>query len=163
MSRMQEAPAADLVRDIARRVQQIGTLSDRIGSAFSTQSHLHQTDTRALMSIFEAESRGAPLTASALARLLDVAPGTVTYAVDRLAASGHVWRDRDPQDARRVVLRIAPHGRQVAGGFFGPLGLVHREALAGYTAEELALVARALGDITGALMAFDDGLREASG
>ncbi len=159
MSRMQDASAADLVRVIAQRVQQIGSASDRIASAFSTQSHLHQTDTRALMCIFEAETRGAPLTASALARMLDVAPGTVTYAVDRLAATGHVWRDRDPQDARRVVLRIAPHGRDVARNFFGPLGAVHREALAGYSAAELALVARALDDITAALASFDDGLR----
>lgn len=153
-------PPRDLVRAIAQRVQDIASLAERIGSAFSAQSHLHPTDVRALMAIYQADVRGAPLTASGLARILDVSPGTVTYAVDRLAASGHVWRDSDPHDARRVVLRFAPHGQEVARGFFGPLGSVHREALAGYTPDELELVSRALGDITDALASFDAGLRD---
>lgn len=161
-----EEPGApeDLLRAIAQQVQQIAVLSERIGSAYSAQNHLHPTDSRALMAIYQADMRGTPLTASALARILDVSPGTVTYAVDRLAASGHVWRDSDPHDARRVVLRFAPHGQEVARGFFGPLAHVHAGALADYSEEELRVVVRAMADIARALDTFDEGLRtEAAG
>ena len=68
--------------------------------------------------------------------------------MDRLTASGHVWRDTDPTDGRRVVLRIAGHGRDVAGSYFGPLGLAHAHTLAAFTADELAISLRALSEVS---------------
>ena len=68
--------------------------------------------------------------------------------VDRLTASGHVWRDTDPTDGRRVVLRIAGHGRDVAGSFFGPLGPAHAHTLAAFTADELAISLRVRSEVS---------------
>ncbi len=148
-----------LVRALIDQVQRIALASDKIGATFSATHGMHPTDFRALTLIFQAEKQGEPLTARALANALNVSPGAVTYAVDRLAASGHVWRDTDPADGRRVLLRFADHGRQVAGEFFGPLGRTHAEAMASYTPEELATCLRFLTDVTRALDAFDGQLR----
>lgn len=146
---------AQLVAAISQQVRSLALASEHIGHSFAASQGLHPTDFRALSLIYEHERAGSPLTARALATAMDLSPGAVTYAVDRLAASGHVWRDRDAADGRRVVLRFAPHGRDVAAGFFGPLGMAHSRALEAYSAEELATCLRFLGDVTDALAGFD--------
>ena len=153
---MSEQPPsrAALVTAISEQVRSLGLASQHIGHSFAVGEGLHPTDFRALSLIYEHERAGTPLTARALAQALDLSPGAVTYAVDRLAASGHVWRDRDADDGRRVVLRFAPPGRDVAAGFFGPLGLAHSRALEGYSDAELETGLRVLRDVATALAGF---------
>jgi hypothetical protein len=57
-----------------------------------------------------------------------------------------------------VVLRIAGHGREVAGSFFGPLGVAHAHTLASFTAEELSIALRVLSDVSNALSEFQSDL-----
>lgn len=149
------AGRAHLVAAIADQVRSLALASEHIGHSFAVSQGLHPTDFRALSLIYEHERAGTPLTARALAQAMDLSPGAVTYAVDRLAASGHVWRDRDVSDGRRVVLRFAPHGRDVAAGFFGPLGIAHSQALERYSEDELDTCLLFLRDVTRALAGFD--------
>ena len=51
-----------------------------------------------------------PRPASHVARLLDVAPSTVTSVVDGLCNRGLVHRGEDAKDRRRVVLSLTDHG-----------------------------------------------------
>lgn len=148
-----------LVTALVSQVQALALASDRIGTVFAGQHHLHTTDFRALTLIYRAEREGVPLTARQLADHLQVSPGAVTYVVDRLAASGHVYRDADPTDRRRVLLRFGEHGRQVAGAFFGPLGRVHAEAMASYSVDDLRTCLRFLQDVNASLDDFGRGLR----
>lgn len=141
----------ELVAVIAQHVRSLALVSERIGQVYASEQGLHPTDFRSLALIYEAELTGSPLTPVALAQALNLSPGAVTYSVDRLMASGHVRRERDERDGRRVVLRIAPHGHDVAVSFFGPLGRAHVDALASYTDEELRLCARFLGDLVSTL------------
>ncbi len=150
---------ARLVRALVEQVQSIGLVSERIGHSFSAQQRLHPTDFRALTLIFQADQRGEPLAPRALARLLDLSPAAVTYSVDRLVASGHVRREPDPLDGRRTLLRFAPHGREVAGEFFGPLGQAHAGALASFSTAELETALRVLVGVNDALSGFDTHLR----
>ena len=122
MTEAHPTPHDELVAALVSQVQVLALASDRIGALFAGQHHLHTTDFRALTAIYRAERVGRPLTARQLADQLQISPGAVTYLVDRLAASGHVFRDADPTDRRRVLLRIGEHGREVAFAFFGPLG-----------------------------------------
>lgn len=157
---MTEAPArAQLIAALVSQVQVLALASDRIGTAFASQHDLHTTDFRALTAIHRAERAGQPLTARQLADQLQVSPAAVTYLVDRLTASGHVQREADPADGRRVLLRFAPHGREVAGAFFGPLGHAHSAAMESYTPDELRTCLRFLRDVNGALGDFDASLR----
>ena len=68
-----------------------------------------------------AETSGAPLTAGELRQRMGVSGAAITYLVERMIASGHVRRESDPADRRKVILRVADHGLQVARGFFTPL------------------------------------------
>ncbi len=141
----------DLVAAIAQQVRSLALATEHIGLTFAADQGLHPTDFRALSLIYEAERAGEPLTPRALARTLGLSPGAVTYSVDRLTASDHVWRERDESDGRRVVLRMAPHGLEVAAGFFRPLGRAHGEALISYSDAELRVCRRFLADLIATL------------
>lgn len=149
---------AALVRALVDRVRDIAVASEQIGTTFASHQSLHSTDFRALTLIYQAENAGQPLSPTRLAEALGLTQGAVTYSVDRLTASGHVWRAADPADGRRVVLRIAEHGRDVAGDFFGPLGVAHAHTLASFSPEELATALRVLSDVSAALGEFQRGL-----
>ncbi|HHU38298.1 MAG TPA: MarR family transcriptional regulator [Propionibacterium sp.] len=151
----------ELVTDLVSQVQVLALASDRIGAYFAGQHDLHTTDFRALTAIYRAEREGQPLTARQLADQLQVSPGAVTYLVDRLTASGHVFRDTDPSDRRRVLLRFGDHGRDVAFAFFGPLGQAHARAMANYSDADLRVCLRFLEDVNQGLHEFDEGLRAA--
>lgn len=148
-----------LVSALVSQVQALSLASDRIGTLFAGRHDLHTTDFRALTAIYRAEREGQPLTARQLADALQVSPGAVTYVVDRLAASGHVFRDTDPTDRRRVLLRFGEHGRDVAGAFFGPLGAAHASAMSSYSDADLQVCLRFLTDVNSSLDEFDEGLR----
>lgn len=51
-----------------------------------------------------------PIAPSVLARHLGVGGPTISAAIKRLIRLGYVQQDRDPQDARRVRLRLARMG-----------------------------------------------------
>lgn len=147
-----------LVRALVQRVRDIAVASDQIGTSFAGRQSLHATDFRALTLIYQAENAEKPLSPTRLAEALALSHGAATYVVDRLTASGHVWRDADPSDGRRVVLRIASHGRDVAASFFGPLGMAHAQTLSAYTAEELGTALHVLTDVSQALTEFQNTL-----
>jgi DNA-binding MarR family transcriptional regulator len=54
-----------------------------------------------------------PMTMSDLAGHMGVTVATMSLAVDRLEAKGYVRRARDPNDRRRVLLRISADGVRV--------------------------------------------------
>lgn len=58
--------------------------------------------------MFQTESDGAGI--GDLARHLEVKEPTVTATVDRLEHEGLVQRTRDPEDGRRVIVRLTPDG-----------------------------------------------------
>jgi DNA-binding MarR family transcriptional regulator len=66
-------------------------------------------------------TRAGAVTAGELAQLTGLSPGAVTGLVDRLEAAGHVRRDRDPGDRRRVVVVPAATGRPDLSGIFADL------------------------------------------
>lgn len=86
-------------------------------------------------------SRHGPLGPGALAKLAGLHPATMTGVVDRLEKAGFVTRDRDPGDRRAVVLRSSPErGREVLGLYRGMSDLMD-EVCAGYTPEQLEVIA----------------------
>lgn len=46
---------------------------------------------------------------------------SVTALIDRLERAGHVHRDRDLSDRRRVNLQVTEHATELGWSFFGPL------------------------------------------
>jgi DNA-binding MarR family transcriptional regulator len=48
-----------------------------------------------------------------LARHMGVTASTMSLAVDRLEGQGYLVRERDPEDGRRVGLRLTPAGERI--------------------------------------------------
>ena len=59
--------------------------------------------------------RGGPQTVGRLGAEVGLAPASVTRLVDRLEKRGLVARSRDPEDRRRVDVRLTSQGERVLG------------------------------------------------
>ena len=111
--------------------------SDRIGRYFARQHDVSGNDFHALLHVMVAETAGTPLTMAQLRQRMDVSPAAITYLVDRMIDAGHVRRESDPADRRKALLRYEQSGMELARGFFTPLGVHLRAALADLSDEDL--------------------------
>lgn len=66
-------------------------------------------------------SANEPLTAGQLAGLVQLTPGAVTGVLDRLERGGFIKRDRDPDDRRRLVVRLDPARQRDMARLLDPL------------------------------------------
>jgi DNA-binding MarR family transcriptional regulator len=126
---------------------------DAVGQRFAAAHGLGRSDVRALVAIMDAARAGQALTAGAVGSAVELSSAAVTALVDRLERMGHVRRARDPRDRRRVVLEVSDAAMAAGGAYFGGLQRDLTAAMAGYTDEELALVARFLTDMTDVIVA----------
>jgi DNA-binding MarR family transcriptional regulator len=130
----------------------------RIGHAFAHRHGVHGTDVEALIRVLVAGDGERPLTAGELATELGLTTGAVTTLLDRLERAGHVRRERDERDRRRVNLHYGEAGLELAQQFFTPLGELHRAATSDFSPEELATVRRYLGATIGAFRSYREQL-----
>lgn len=141
-------------RALSEEVEALSDATARLGRAFAGGHDLHDTDFRALSLIHVGETRGRSVTPAVLGAQLGLSSGAVTYLLDRLERGGHVVRARDPHDGRRVLLRYADHGREVASEFFGPLVRHQHAALAEFDDDEIETARRVLRAVTDSVRAY---------
>lgn len=141
--RKSEHPDVGERDELVRLVQTLVAEGQRIAQVFAHQQGVHGTDVEALIRILVADEQH-PMTAGRLAAELGLTTGTVTTLLDRLERAGHVRRERDPGDRRRVIVTYGEPGMELAGRFFLPLGRHHRAATADFTHDELTVVERYL-------------------
>jgi DNA-binding MarR family transcriptional regulator len=84
------------------------------------------------------------LTAGELATAVGLSPGAVTTVLDRLERRGFVTRTRDPNDRRRVTLKMTPEANRLAWEAYGPLGEMGGPFIAELSDEQLEAVIRFL-------------------
>lgn len=140
-------------RRVAAAIRAVGAVSDRLSRIFARDNGVTNNELLALRHIIVSEHDGEALSSGELGRRLGLSSSAITYVVDRLIAAGHVRRDEDRADRRRVILRYSEQGRTVARGFFGPLFSRTHEALRDLPDSDLdaaervlAVVARAMND-----------------
>ncbi len=121
---------------------------DAVGQRFADEQGLGRTDVRALTALMDATREGRGLTAGGLGAAVDLSSASVTALVDRLERMGHVHRERDEADRRRVVVAVSDEAMAAGRRFFGALQRDLLAAMAGYTADELAVVERFLTEMT---------------
>ncbi len=97
----------------------------------------------------ELVARLGPIGPSALARAAGVHPATMTGVLDRLEKGGWLARERDPNDRRSVVLRMRPERVGEVFALYSGMNAALDGICAGYTDEELKVIADFL-DRTGA-------------
>lgn len=148
---------ARLQRVLVDDVRTLTYRTQHLAHAFAEHQTMHPTDLEAMVHVMQAETDGDPLTAGGLAGALNLSSAATTSVVDRLERAGHVQRERDAVDRRRVHLRITREAMGVAGAFFGPLGRRTDAVMAQFSEAELAAVHRFL---VGFSQAMEDAERE---
>ena len=103
-------------------------VADRLG--------LHPTDHKCIGLIAEA----GPMTAGELAEATGLSTGAITGVIDRLEAAGFVRREDDPNDRRRVIIRVVPKRYGEIVRLFEPFGAAILEMGSRYTEKELATI-----------------------
>ncbi len=152
-------PRGRLIGEIISELRLYAAHSQHIGDAFANRNQLNNADLHALIAIMEAELSGRPITPGALREELNFSSSSVTGVIDRLEAAGHVYRDRDTADRRKIFLRYAEPGAAVARSFFAPLSRRTESAMDRFSDDELQTVHRFLSAMVEAMREHRDDLR----
>lgn len=132
--------------------------SDQIGRLFAAAHDVRSTDFRALLHIMVAETTGEPISSGELRQRMGLSGAAITYLVDRMITSGHMRRDSHPTDRRKVILRYADAGLDIARAFFTPLGMHTHDALADLPDADLAAAHRVFAGLIAAMRGFQNEL-----
>ncbi len=142
MYRRRDTRREQLVAEITNNLRRYAADAQHVGHAFANLHGLGATDLQALIAVMDAELHGDPITPGRLGEHLNLSSGSVTALIDRLERAGHIRRDRDATDRRKILLHYADRGAAVAMEFFRPLGRRTDAVMAGFTDEELETVLR---------------------
>ena len=85
--------------------------------------------------------RYGPIGPGALARRTGLHPATMTGVIDRQERGGWIARERDPNDRRAITVQLVrTRGREILR-LFGGMNTAMTHICAGYTDDELAVIA----------------------
>ena len=107
--------------------------------------------------VLEALMHRGPLSAKQLGAKVLLTSGSVTAAVDRLAARGFVRREDDAHDRRACIVHLTPAGRRLIERAFAQHRAEMEEALEGFSLEDrksLLPLLRRLGRVAEGAEAF---------
>jgi len=96
------------------------------------------------MGILGVLERGGPLHVSVIARRAGMVPTLASRELRSLEAAGYIVRRPDDDDGRVVVVTLTPNGKEVYGNLRRASVAATADALAGWTAPDLAVLARLL-------------------
>ena len=133
----------DLMKDIFMDLRRIMRAMDVYSRQLATS---HGLTGPQMLCLREITTHGS-LTTGTLARAMALSPATLTGILDRLEMRGLVSRERRPEDKRRVVVSLTPHGRQMSQELPSPLQERFGAKLAALPAEEQAAIRHALGKV----------------
>ncbi len=133
---------AALEQQISAYLRVMTAESEQIGRAFAAAHDVRPTDFRALLHVMVAETAGSPVTSGELRQRMGLSGAAITYLVDRMMTSGHITRESDPADRRKVILRYSDSGLATARAFFAPLGSHSHEAMADLSDADLHAAGR---------------------
>src|SRR5690348_6764502 len=103
MSRGSKEKHAELLGELARELRQFIGLGASFFRAAAARIGLTVTD----MQVIDILDSAGPMTAGQLADLTGLTTGAITGMLNRLEEAGLVRRERDPDDGRRVIVRLA--------------------------------------------------------
>jgi len=129
--------------DLAR----VGHAADRLVEGLLADHDLPRitpAQANALMVLFNARR---PLTGAEIARSLGLSEVTVSRFLRAMREAGWVERERDPADARRLLVRPTAKARDALPRFIAVSNALLDTAFAGLSDEQIAHVAQALTSI----------------
>jgi len=136
---------------MVHRLRALTVELDLLAAEFAQLHGFHATDLRALICLLDAERAGHVATPGWLGRQLGLNSASVTALIDRLEYAGHVHRDRDESDRRRINLQVTAQAIELGWSFFGPL-IAHTAAVTDrFSDTETATIARFINEVLGAV------------
>jgi DNA-binding MarR family transcriptional regulator len=153
---------AALESQISADLRVLTAESEQIGRVFAAAHDVRPTDFRALLHVMVAETAGTPITSGELRQRMGLSGAAITYLVDRMMASGHIVRQSDPTDRRKVILRYSDSGSATARAFFAPLGSHTHDAMTDLADADLAAASRVFSALIEAMRAYQRDLASAT-
>ncbi len=138
MSSGSQEKRAEVHGTLMRELRQFHALGASFFRAAAARSGMTVTD----MQVMDLLKSAGPMTAGQLAELTGLTTGAITGMLNRLEEAGRVRRERDPNDARRVIVRLArgsDDGREI-DPMFDSIGKAWEDLAAHYDDEQLALL-----------------------
>src|SRR5262245_43081877 len=123
-----------LLAALARELRQFNGLSASYFRAAAARSGMTATD----MQVIDSLAISGPTTAGQLADLTGLTTGAITGMLNRLEEAGVVRRESDPEDGRRVIVRLVQE-KEGALPISG-MGDAWEDVVARYDDEQLALL-----------------------
>jgi DNA-binding MarR family transcriptional regulator len=129
---------AELLGELARELRQFNGLSASFFRAAAGRIGMTVTD----MQVIDILDSTGPTTAGQLADLTGLTTGAITGMLNRLEEAGLVRRERDPNDGRRVIVRLAPGKDEMheIGPIFDSIGKAWDEMASHYDDEQIAFL-----------------------
>jgi DNA-binding MarR family transcriptional regulator len=122
------------IRDSLRDLRiQLALLNYRVGSQVELKDA--ELDCLDMLDVY------GPLSPSELARRAGMHPATMTGVLDRLERGGWIARERDPADRRSVLVRILRDRYGELLRHYTGMNRAMNKLLAGYSDEELTVIA----------------------
>lgn len=127
-----------LLEEFAREVRQFNGLGASFFRAAAARLGMNVTD----LQVIDILDMTGPATAGQLAELMGLTTGAVTGMIDRLEKSALVHRERDPQDGRKVIVRLNPGENTLRemSPIFDSVGQAWDQIASRYDDEQLALL-----------------------
>jgi DNA-binding MarR family transcriptional regulator len=118
-------------------LRRTGSVTQLLGAASAEKIGINVTDLNCLNIL----SLTGSMSAGELARATGLTTASITGVIDRLEKTGFVYRQRDPDDRRRVVVRLdRARGLRDVASVFMPIVQAWRAAAAQYSVEQLNLL-----------------------
>jgi DNA-binding MarR family transcriptional regulator len=149
---------AQLERRMGADLRELTSESDWISRGFAEQNHMSANEFRALLFVMLAEPTGVHLTAGDLRKQMGLSGAAITYLVERMADNGHLRRETDPSDRRKVILRYGQDGMAVAMEFFSGLMKHNQQAMAPLPDDDLEAAHRVFSALIAGMRRFREDL-----
>lgn len=147
----------DSLNDITREAS---TYTVLLHQAIADRLSLNITDHKCLDLI----ERVGSMTAGQLAEITGLTTGAITGVIDRLEKAGYVKRERDPQDRRKVIVRlVSDKAYRDMSPLFEVLRQRHEPVFKNYSDEELKIIFRYMQESNNAIKDAIAMLREEVG
>ena len=133
-----EEKRAELLGKLEQEMRQFHGLGASFFRAAASRVGMTLTD----MEVIDILESNGSMTAGQLADLTGLTTGAITGMINRLEEAGFVQRERDPNDARRVIVRLKPDNDKMyeIRSMFDSLGQGWDEMASHYDDEQMAFL-----------------------
>ncbi len=150
---MSERPAPE-VRPVTALVRRVLQLTERADFEMAEALGLSRGDFNAMSHLMGSKTMGP----GELAHRLHMSSASATVLVDRLESMGHVVRQPDPVDRRRLVVEPTPAAQRSAWAVLMPLISAVDAALDGVSARDQKVIEAYLERVVAAYETYLEGL-----